>query len=102
MKIKVNGASNWDVTDKTCIKTVKLQLQKWIVCLWKWWNHKTSESGTTNLQIFKKETYRTWIQVTEERYSTWPGRSWIFLVSLDVFAMASHSCCTLCECFCFL
>lgn len=97
MEIKPNGACNWDTTG---IKTVQHHILKWIVtvCVC---NHvitrRNSESRTQ-----KKETYKTWILVREERCWKQPGRSWIFLVSLGEFAMASHSCCTPFEGFCFL
>lgn len=33
MEIKVNGASNWDTSDTTGIKTVQLEILKWIECV---------------------------------------------------------------------
>lgn len=50
----------------------------------------------------KKGTHKIWIQVREERYLRQPSHSWISSVSLGEFAMASHSCYTPFECFCFL
>lgn len=109
MKIKVNGACNWDTTDTTGIKTVQLHILKWILCVWvclcNQRNHKKNHKVENFADLcwwHKEETHRTWILVTEGRYSKLPGRSWIFSVSLGEFAMASHSCCTPFECFCFL
>lgn len=50
----------------------------------------------------KKKAHRIWIRVKEGRYTKQQGHSLTSWVSLDGFAMASHSCCTLFECVWFL
>lgn len=98
MEIKVNGAYNWDTSNTTSIKSVQLHIlcKVCVQC-----NHKIKKRKQKMLHK-KRKTYRIWTLAREERYLKRPGHSWIFLVSLGGFAMASHSCCTPFECFCFL
>ena len=65
-------------------------------------DHKIIQGPQNFAEKLKTETHRTWILAMVERCSKQPGRFWISSVSLDEFAMASHSCCAPFECFCFL
>lgn len=97
MEIKVNGACNCDTSDKTGMESMQLHILKWMVCV-----YVCGGNSGCRAQKKKKETYKTWILVREERCSKQPGRSWIFSASLGEFAMASHSCCAPFEGFCIL